>query len=57
MPGTSVAYVIWNGTKILKKGVVPDTNNTGNYSVTWRGKAQPTYVQVFDTKTADQPTT
>jgi hypothetical protein len=54
-PGSSVAYVIWNGTKILQKGVVADPKNTGSYSISWNGKAQPTYVEVFDVTTADQP--
>jgi hypothetical protein len=54
-PGASVVYVIWNGTKILQKGVVADPKNTGSYSISWNGKAQPTYVEVFDVTTADQP--
>ena len=54
-PGRDVAYVIWNGSKILAQGVVVDPGKTGNYSVKWSGRAQPTYLEVFDLNTADQP--
>jgi hypothetical protein len=56
VPGSITGYVVWNGSKVLKEGIVTDSTNTGTYSVSWSGAKQPSiYVQVFDIKTADQP--